>query len=116
MKILGMSTLLLTFLGLLFVFEASLTEGLQLFNDPYHFAKLHLLWLGVGYLVLFFAQFFPTKYWQKIAGVCYVVSLILLLLVFVPGIGKEFNGAHRWIAIGTLTVLQPIEIAKFSLI
>lgn len=108
-------TLLLCALGLLFVFEASVAEAFTTFGNQWYFVRQQAMWLGVGVLGLFAGIFIPTKFWKSISGVMYVISLVLLALVFVPGIGKEVNGAWRWIDLGFFS-FQPVEVLKFSLL
>lgn len=108
-------TLLLAGLGLLFVFDASVGEAFTTFNDQYYFLKQHALWLGCGLIGLVAASFIPLAWWKKLSRPLFVVGLVLLVLVFVPGIGREFNGAHRWLFIGQFR-LQPIEFFKLTLI
>ena len=107
--------LILTLLGILFVFDASVAEAFQTFNDQYHFLKQHLIWAIVGILIMFIISLIPLKIWKKISLPIFVVGLISLIMVFIPGIGKELNGAHRWIFLGDLR-LQPIEPFKIALI
>jgi len=116
MKKLLFSTILLCLLGLLFVFEASTTESLALYGHQYHFLRQQSMWIGVGTVALLVAALLPPKLLEKLAPFWYVLGILLLLLVLMPGIGREFNGARRWIAIGSITVLQPIELVKFCVV
>jgi cell division protein FtsW len=105
----------LTFLGILFVFDASVAESFHTFGDQYHFLKQHLAWAVIGITVMFLTSLVPLSLWEKVAKPIFIFGLILLILVFVPGIGREFNGAHRWIFLGNLR-FQPIELFKIALI
>jgi len=116
MKILLALTALLCTLGLLFVFDSSTLEGLNTVGNQYHFLQRQAIGMGIGAGALFVALLTPTQVWKKIAPLAYLGSLVLLLLVFVPGIGREFNGAHRWISVFGLTIIQPIEVAKLGLV
>ena len=107
--------IILSLLGILFVFDASVAESFNTFGDQYHFLRQHLLWVVLGLAAMFFTSFIPLSLWQRLAKPIFIVGLILLILVFVPGIGREFNGAHRWIFLGNLR-FQPIEFFKFALI
>jgi cell division protein FtsW len=108
-------TFLLTAIGILFIFEASVAESYALFGHPYHFVSRQLRWLLIAIGALITGRVIPLTFWQKTAWVWYGLSLFALILVFVPGIGQELNGAHRWIFIGSNS-FQPIELAKFGLI
>lgn len=106
---------ILALLGLLFVFEASVAEAFTTFGDQYHFLKQHAAWLGLGLAGMTIASFIPLQLWEKLSRPLFVMSLIFLVMVFLPGIGRELNGAHRWIFLGSVR-FQPIEVVKFSLI
>jgi cell division protein FtsW len=116
MKRVIFATVVLSILGLLFVFEASLAEGLETFGNQYHFARRQAMWIGVGFTALLGAAAVPPSFWKKTAPFWYLSGILLLILVLIPGIGREFNGARRWISIGNITVLQPIEFVKFSVV
>lgn len=102
-------------LGLFFVFEASTAESFVTYGHQYHFVKRQALWLLVGLAALLVGRLLPLSIWEKLAPVVYVLSLILLVSVFLPGLGLELNGARRWISLGPVT-FQPIELAKFGLV
>jgi cell division protein FtsW len=116
MKKVLLSTIVLSLIGLLFVFEASTAESLVTHGHPYHFLRQQSMWMVIGYIGLVAAVCTPTKLWSKTAIAWYLLGIALLVLVLIPGIGREFNGARRWIGIGSLGVLQPIEPVKFSIV
>ena len=107
--------LILTFLGTLFVFDASVAEAFRTFNDQYHFLKQHSLWAILGIIAMLITSLVPLSLWEKISKPIFIFGLILLTMVFIPGIGRELNGAHRWIFLGSLR-FQPIEPFKIALI
>ena len=53
----------------------------------------------------------PVSFWEKASPWIFVASLLLLVVVLIPGIGKGVNGARRWIPLGLLN-FQPSELAK----
>lgn len=106
---------LLTILGVVFVFEASTAESFTTFGNQYHYLKQHLIGLAFAIVAFLIGLFLPTNIWLKSSPILYFVGLLLLLLVFVPGIGLSLNGARRWISIAGIG-LQPIEFFKFALI
>ncbi len=108
-------TLIMSLLGLLFVFEASTAESFLLFGNQYHFLIQHGIGLVFGLIVLGIATMIPSQFWIKSSLIWYILGLSLLLLVFVPGLGIELNGARRWISIGSAR-FQSIEFFKFGLI
>lgn len=108
-------SLVLSLIGLFFVFEASTIESFNLFNHPYHFFNQQAMWLGLGLVVLLITTFIPLKFWQHLAPIIYIASLIAMLLVFIPGVGLKLNGARRWFLIAGFS-FQPVEILKISTI
>jgi len=116
MKSLLIITSILCILGLLFVFESSTTIGLNTFGDQYYFLKRQSVGLAIGVFALGVGLIFPTNWLKKLAPMIYLGSIFALMLVFVPGIGQEFNGAQRWISLFGITVIQPIEVAKLGIV
>ena len=80
-----------------------------------HFLMRHLLSLAVAFLAALLAFQIPLTAWEKLAPWLFVVSLVLLVLVLIPGLGKGVNGARRWIALGMMN-FQPSELAKFAVL
>ena len=80
-----------------------------------HFLMRHVLSLVVAVVVALLAFQVPVATWEKLAPWLFVVSLILLILVLVPFIGKGVNGARRWISVGFMN-FQPSELAKFAVL
>lgn len=114
-KVLLITTLFLSVIGLFFVLNASLYEAYVTFGDPYFLFKQQAMHWVIGLMALLVGYFIPTSIWTKSSPWLYGGSILLLMLIFVPGIGREFNGAHRWLAIGGFT-FQPIEIVKLSVV
>lgn len=108
-------SLLLSVIGLIFVFEASVAESFNLFGEPYHFVRLQAIRLVVGLVALGMVKFLPLKIWSKLSGFFYLGAVILLVMVFIPGIGAEFNGARRWLSLGGM-MFQPVEVAKLGIV
>lgn len=109
-------TILISLIGLLFVFESSVAESFSTFGHPYHYVKSQAMWLGLGYVVMILASFIPSIFWKKISPILFIISLISLLMVFIPGFGLKLNGARRWFSLFGLVTIQPVEITKFTLV
>lgn len=107
--------LLLSVLGLLFVFDVSIAESFNTFGNAYHFLQQHAIRLGIGLVAFITMCLIPLDWLKKLSLPIFIVGLISLVLVFVPGIGRELNGAHRWLFIGGFR-FQPIEMFKLGLI
>ena len=110
-------TVILAAFGVLSVYSASFYTAETQYGDAFYFMKKQLVGFIVGLICMIAVSFFDytrlRKKWVRYAAVG--VSILLLALVFVPGIGKSNYGATRWIGIGGVTV-QPSEIAKYGFI
>lgn len=80
-----------------------------------HFLVRHAFWLVIAISVALVTFQVPLQTWEKLAPWLFVASLLLLILVLIPGIGKVVNGARRWIALGPIG-FQPSELAKFAVL
>ncbi len=80
-----------------------------------HFLTRHLLSLVVAFVAALLAFQIPLATWEKVAPWLFVASLLLLIAVLIPHIGKGVNGARRWIALGLMN-FQPSELAKFAVL
>jgi rod shape determining protein RodA len=87
--------------------------GQHLGGDIASFWKKQLIWFGVGLVIMLILASIDFKVWQEYSGFLYSISILLLLAVLIPSIGKEVNGARSWIPLlGTSSTLQPAEFAK----
>ena len=109
------SSLLLTVVGLFFIFEASSVTAFRNLGDSFFFLRLQLIWFMVGIGSLIFFSFFDYKKLYYLSVPILTLSLILLFAVLIPGIGTSVLGARRWINLGFVTI-QPSELAKFGVI
>jgi len=107
------SALILLSLGLTMVFNASTVMAQAQYQDPYFFLKRQALYALLGIGVLFLGRAINYHCYQKLAYPFLVVTLVCLVLVFVPGIGGKVRGAARWLKLGPFN-LQPSEFAKLA--
>jgi len=107
-------TLGLVVFGLVVLSSASGPLGYSNYKDSFYFVKHQILY-GVipGLILLFIMLRIPYRFWRKFALPLLGVGLLLLLAVFIPGIGADFGTARSWIDIGGFT-LQPAEIVKLT--
>jgi len=105
----------LAFFGVVMVYSSSNYSALADYGDKFYFARKQFFGVLTGIAVMIGMCFFPYQNLKKIKWISLIVSLVLLALVFVPGLGKESYGADRWIIVGPITV-QPSEIAKFGFV
>ncbi len=105
----------LVFFGIVMISSSSVVISMERFGHNYYYVGQQLISLIVGLIALFITYNLDYRFWRKNSFWLMVVTLILLVLVFVPGIGKAAGGAHRWIGIGSQW-FQPSEIVKLSFI
>jgi len=102
---------LLLGVGLLMMASASVEIASSQYGDPFFHVKRQAIFAVVGISVLLVTIQIPIKVWRDMSWYLLMGSYALLLLVLVPGIGKEVNGSLRWIDLGPFN-LQPSELAK----
>ncbi|MDG4549667.1 MAG: putative lipid II flippase FtsW [Candidatus Contendobacter sp.] len=108
--------LLLLALGLLMVASASMPIAERQTGQPFHFLLRQGAFAGLGLLAAGVVFQVPVARWRQAGPWLLLAAIGLLVLVLVPGIGKEVNGSRRWIGIGPINV-QASEIAKlFALV
>jgi cell division protein FtsW len=97
--------------GFVMVASASMSIAANCCGDPFYYVNRHGLALGIALLAAVAAYSVPLEWWERGGAWLFLVGLLALLLVLVPGVGREVNGATRWIPLGPLN-LQPSELVK----
>lgn len=106
--------LLLLFMGLVMVYSASIAtaEGSRFSgHQPAYFLVRHGIFLVIGFVAAAVAFQVPMTTWQQFAPWLFFSGVVLLLLVLVPGLGRDVNGARRWLPLVVVN-LQPSELMK----
>jgi len=102
-------------IGLLMIYSSSTMYGADRYGDSYYLLKRQLLWMVVG-VGLFLAALHIDYHWlQKRSRILLLLGIILLIAVFIPGIGRRGGGAQRWLSVGGVGV-QPSELVKYLVI
>jgi len=109
------STIFLCALGLTMVLSSSTVTSLQESGNSYSIFIRQFLFLILGAATAYWAFKVQGAIWLRLAKVSLTISIFILLLPFVPNLGKNINGNRNWIEIAGFT-LQPSEFAKFGLI
>ena len=109
-----LSGILVACFGLLAIFDASVIDAYRTFDDKFHYVKQQSLWLGLGILVALITANIPISWLKKNSVILYGFTLILMLIVLIPGLGTKLQGARRWLIFGPL-VFQPSELLKITL-
>jgi cell division protein FtsW len=113
--LLGASGLLLV-LGILMVLSASSVQSLRTTGNSYTIFYRQLIWVGVGLPMAYVASRMTPRHFRMLAYVALLGSVFLLVLTYIPGIGKEVNGNTNWISFGGPLQIQPSEFAKLALV
>ena len=92
--------------GLLMVYDASVAVALSRYSDRYFFVKSQAQNLGIGLVLLLIISQIDYHVWRRFAAPLLVVGIVVLLAVFIPGIGVSQGGAKSWLDIGPIT-FQP---------
>jgi len=109
------STIFLCALGLTMVLSSSTVTSLQESGNSYSIFIRQFLFLILGAATAYWAFKVQGAIWLRLAKVSLTISIFILLLPFIPNLGKNINGNRNWIEIAGFT-LQPSEFAKFGLI
>jgi cell division protein FtsW len=104
---------LLVIFGLVMVYDSSVVQAFKDFGNNYYYIRQQLIWVLLGSGALFFFSKFNFHHLRKLALPFLIISFLLLVAVFIPGLGINAGGAHRWLRIGPVTV-QPAEIIKLA--
>lgn len=114
-KSLLIAVLALVVIGLVTIASAGVFYGETRFGDDYFFLKRQLIGVSIGFVALFAFQYIDYHLWRRLAFPLFVVTLLSLVAVLIPGIGDRVYGASRWLSIGPFS-FQPSEMAKLSFV
>ena len=109
------AVLLLAVYGVVFVYSASSYNAAVQYGDSFYFVKKQIAGLVLGIAGMIGISFVDFEKLRKAGLPALILSLVLLALVFVPGVGKSNYGATRWIGFGSFTI-QPSELAKYGFV
>lgn len=102
-------------LGLLMVGSASISIADRQLGAPFHYLLRQGVYVSVGVLLAIITVQIPLAAWQRLGPLLLLAAMALLVLVLIPGIGRNVNGATRWVSLGIFN-LQVSELAKIALI
>ncbi len=97
--------------GFVMVASASMSIAANCCDDPFYYAMRHGIAIAIALTAAVAAYSVPLEWWERGGVWLFLFGLVALLLVLIPGIGREVNGATRWIPLGPLN-LQPSELVK----
>jgi cell division protein FtsW len=102
--------------GLVMVYSASVAIAEKSAQGAYaYYLVRHSIALAVTLACALVAFQFPMRFWQRMAPALFVAGSILLVLVLIPGVGREVNGSQRWLPLHFFN-LQPSELMKLAVV
>lgn len=113
--IICITILLLLALGIVMVLSASAPASIAEGKGSYSYVSKQASFAVIGIILMFFISKIDYRFYKKYYWIVYFVSWIILLLVAIPGLGLNVNGATRWIKLGSIQ-FQPSEITKIGMI
>ncbi|MDA8097376.1 MAG: putative lipid II flippase FtsW [Clostridia bacterium] len=113
--VLFVSVLMLLSIGIVMILSASEYSTLVHYSDSFYFFKRQLLWALLGLTCMFLVMNYDYWNLRRYAPHMLITAFVLLILVLLPGIGREVKGATRWIGIGSFG-FQPSELVKLFII
>jgi cell division protein FtsW len=105
----------LNVVGVVMVLSASSVASLTDYGSPWYFFFRQLIWTVLGLIAFVFAVRFDYRRWRSLVRPLLIASVVLLLVVLVPGVGIYVSGSRRWLGAG-MVQFQPSEIAKLALL
>lgn len=106
--------LALLMFGNIMVFSASSVTAYREYQDSFYYLKKNALWMLMGFGILIFFAKYNYRNLRRFATPMMAVAIFLVLVVLIPGVGMEINGARRWIGVGPHP-FQPSEFVKLSI-
>ncbi len=107
---------ILSIFGLVMLSGISSVIAYDLHHDAYYFFKRQIIFSIVGWGLFWIGSRIPYQVWKKFALPALIISLVLLITLFIPGLSKTVNGSRSWITIMGLPGFQPTEIIKLLFI
>lgn len=108
-------TILLVAIGVTMVYSSSAMLATEKYHDSYFFLKKEMLFVVIGFVLLAVTLKIPYRFYRKLTYPMLCLSILAMVLAFIPGFKAEVSGAARWIRLGSFTV-QPSEFAKLAVI
>ncbi|MBT5643951.1 MAG: putative lipid II flippase FtsW [Gammaproteobacteria bacterium] len=98
-------------IGLIMITSATLDYALDMRSNPYYFITKHLIYLSMGLILAAIISKIKLSFYYDYGKYFLLLSFIISLLIFIPGLGKEINGAKRWLDLGFITI-QVSEVSR----
>ncbi len=102
-------------IGIVMVSSSSLEIAARKLDQPFYYLVRQMIYVGIGVAVAAALLRVPLTFWEKRGSYLLMFAVLLLILVLVPGVGREVNGSLRWLPLG-IANFQPSELAKLFVI
>ncbi len=102
-------------IGIVMVGSSSFEIADRKLGQPLYYLIRQMIYVTIGVLVAAALLRLPLEFWEKMGGYFLMAGVLSLILVLVPGVGREINGSMRWLSLGIINV-QPSEFAKLFVI
>ncbi len=102
-------------IGLAMSYSASAVYAMNEFNDSLYFLKKQAVWFVLGFITLLVVQAIDYRKYYSWTKVMLAVSLVLLVIILIPGIGHSVKGSSRWFSLGPVSI-QPSEFVKVAIV
>jgi cell division protein FtsW len=109
------TTVILICIGVVMIYSASSIYAWEKYQDSLFFLKRHISFVALGILLTFLVMSVDYRKFRRFAKPVLILSLLLLVLVLIPGIGREISGARRWFRLKFIS-FQPSELAILAII
>lgn len=105
----------LTCFGVVMVYSSSSIMAAQRFGDGFFFLKRQGIFALAGFALMTAAMFIDYRFWRRLTVPGLILSVVLLAVVLIPGVGTNVGGASRWLRLPGFSV-QPAELAKIAMV
>ncbi len=107
--------LLLIMIGLITLSSASSAISEDISGTPFYYLNRQIFAVFIGFMCALFCFFVPTQHWKNLGPWLLILGLILLVIVLIPGLGREVNGSTRWIRLGGTINVQVSDPARLCI-
>ncbi len=108
-------SIVLICIGIVMIYSSSSIYAWERYGDSFYFLKRHLFFLLAGLVLTFLVMLVDYRLFRKYARLLLWIAFVLLVLVLIPGVGREVSGARRWFRFKFIS-FQPAEFANLALI
>lgn len=108
-------TVALMVIGVIIVTSASMEVANAQHDNPFYYLIRHLVFLTLALGFAVFSFLMPMRMWERLSWLLLAAAFVLLVMVIMPGIGREVNGSMRWIRVGPINI-QTSELAKLFMV